>query len=243
MNDNVLEMGTAAAKQADEVKTLPGMYPLDWKTIAVKLGDGKFEHEMRRPSVDLLLERDVEMQSTIEIAKDGGYKLPDPTGDDDLNARYYDRLIESISGYPGEVPTMHKAAAFAGIYKREIYVDEDATAFDDQVAVIEEIGGDPPKFTVRHVFRQPTEDELRSYRRKMQTGEIKPGKRGRQVFVTRSNLKTAIEFYDKWIANVDGATVDGSPIIDARGIGSVDPLIKRTVVQTFAGFLLDALLD
>lgn len=244
--DNVLVRdGNAAAVGAPEqgVKTLPGLYPLDWKTADVKLGKGKFSHIIRRPATEELIEFDRELQTPIEIGKDGSYKLPDPTASEKDNVRLYDKLIESTDGYKGDVPAAHKSAVITGHYRREIYLDDEADIFADEVTVFEEIGGDPPAFTIQHTFRQPTEEELRAYRRKMQTGEMKPGKRGRQEFVTRSNLKTAMDYYDKWIVGVDGATVGGQPLGPAMACDSVDPLIKRMVVQSFVTALTEGLLD
>lgn len=250
VNENVLvrdgvvadppnQEGSWGAKAA----TKPSFYKLDWETIEIRMAGGRYVHTLRRPTTAELLQRDAEMQTAVEIGRDGSYRLPDPTADEELNARYYNQLTISAEGYSGEVPTLHKAKAFEGIYEREVYVDEDASVFDDEVAVIEEIGGDPPQFTVRHVFRQPTEEELRQYRRKMQTGEVKPGKRGRQQFVSRSNLRAAIDFYDKWMVAVEGVTVGGTQPTAEQAKDHTDPLVKRMAVQAFTGKLLDGLLD
>lgn len=243
------QTATAIANDTPEqVKTLPGHFPLDWQTTKVRLGEGRFEHTLRRPTVEELLERDKQLQSNVEIGKDGAYKLPDPAIDEDTDAAAYDKVAIATQGYPGEVPAMHKAAAFRGMYRRIIEVDEDCSPFDELITVNEEIGdGDEPDFVISHVLRQPTEEELRLYRRKMQTGEIKPGKRGRQTFVTRSTLRTAVEFYDKWISSIAGGTVGGETWTGSFAaddfISAVDPLIKRMVVQALYAKISEALLD
>lgn len=239
MSENVLIREYAAAGP----ENASGLYPLDWKTTEVKLAKGKLSAVLRRPTLEELLARDAELQVPVEMAKDGSYKLPDPTATDEVDCKLFDQV--NTSG--GEFPERAKAAFIRGLYKREVYVAESATPFDDQINVLEEIGGDPPAFTIAHVFRQPTEEELRSYRRRMQTGEMRPGKRGRQQFVTRSNLKTAIEFYDKWIMRIDGTRLDPPTenfVWPTEELAAyVDPLIKRMVVQEFANFILEALQD
>ena len=222
-----------------------GLYPLDWKTTEVKLGGGKLRAELRRPTLAELMERDGDLQVPVELAKDGSYKLPDPTATDDVDIRLFDQVNTNPDA--AFAPRV-KAAFIRGLYKREVYVDEEkASPFDSEITVFEEVGGDPPAFTIEHRFRQPTEEELRSYRRRMQTGEVKPGKRGRQQFITRSNLRAAIEFYDKWIVGIEGTKLD--PPTDnyvwetTELAANVDPLIKRMVVQEFAGFILEALQD
>lgn len=247
MSENVLIHDESTPEQ---VKSLPGLFPLDWKTQEVKFDGGKLSHTLRRPTTEELLARDAEIQTAIDIGKDGSYKLPDPTADEETDAKYYDKLVLETAGYPGDVPVSHRANAFQGLFKREVYVDEDASMFDDEVAVFEEVGGDPPAFTIKHTLRQPEEAELKLYRKKMQTGEMKPGKRGRQQFVTKSNLRTAMDFYDKWIVRIEGATVGGEELSHYRFNDNraelatmVDPLIKRMVVTEFTNELLKALQD
>lgn len=237
MSENVLIREDAAAGP----ENASGLYPLDWKTTEVKLAKGKLSAVLRRPTAGELLARDAELQVPVEMAKDGSYKLPDPTATDEVDCKLFDQVNTSAT----EFPERAKAAFIRGLYKREVYVADSATAFDDQIDVIEEIGGDPPAFTVIHGFRQPTEEELRSWRRRMQTGEVRPGKRGRQQFVTRSNLRTAIEFYDRWCIGLCNVRLEHSP--SEPGLETlkslVDPLIKRMVVQEFANFILEALQD
>lgn len=240
MSENVLIREDAAAGP----ENASGLYPLDWKTTEVKIGKGKLSAVLRRPTAEELLARDAELQVPVEMAKDGGYKLPDPTATDEVDCKLFDQVNTEPDR---EFQLREKAAFIRGLYKREVYVEDEADAFDHLVTVLEEVGGDPPAFTIAHVFRQPTEEELRSYRRRMQTGEMRPGKRGRQQFVTRSNLKTAIEFYDKWIMRIDGTRLDPPTenfVWPTEELAAyVDPLIKRMVVQEFANFILEALQD
>ncbi len=222
------------------------LYKLDWETADIRLAKGRFVHTLRRPDAEMIYAREDELQAEIPINKDGSYSLPDPTANEAVDAKYYDRIVESATGYTGGVPELHKANAFQALYIREIYVDDDADVFADEVPVAEEVdaGGET---VVTHVMRQPTEAELKSYRRKMsQSSEIKAGKRGRQLLVTRSLLKTAVQFYELWLERIEGATVGGktySQDMRPAFIDAVDPLIRRKVVTTFAGELTSQLLD
>ena len=172
-------------------------FRLDWETTEIALAKGRFTHTLRRPDRELILKRDAEIQTEIPIAKDGSYSMPDPTVNEEVDARYYDKIVVESTGYSDAVPELHKARAFQGLYNREITIEDEADIFADEVCVLEEIGGDiVPDFTIRHVMRQPTESEIKAYRRKMSvTHEVKPGKRGRQSLVSRSTLKLAMQYY------------------------------------------------
>lgn len=241
MNDNILQIERDQPVVVSPPAFLPANlhYPLDWEKTTVKLGKGR-SAVLRRPTQSEVLARDADLLTEIPIGKDGGYALPDPTINDEIDAKYFDQVKVEVTGYDGEMPEQHKAEAFKGLYAREIYVDEDFELSHETVPVIEEIGsGLEPDFSIVHVMRPPTEGELKIYRRKSSAGEIKPGKRGRQKFVTSSNLRTAMSFYAQWLVDLVGATVEGKTWTDenrAAFIAHVDPLIQRQVV----GAVVDA---
>lgn len=226
----------------------PKLFKLDWETTEIDLAKGRFVHTLKRPDPELIAKRDEELQTTIPIGKDGSYSMPDPTLNDEVDAKYYDAIAVSATGYAADVPELHKAKAFQGLYLREVSVDEDADIFADEVPVIEEIGGGVmADFTITHVMRQPAESEVKAYRRKMSvTHEVKPGKRGRQSLVSRSNLKLAMQYYSLWMLRVEGATVNGETYSTENRdafLATVDPLIQRQVVTAFANAITNELLD
>lgn len=209
-------------------------YRLDWRDTEIDFGKGR-THTLRRPTAEEVLERERDLQTEIPVGRDGSYQLPDPTANEATDAKLFDKICIASQGYTGEVPEQHKSTAVAGLYRREIYVDENYDLAQEEIPVIEEIGGDAePDFTVVHVMRMPTEGELKLYRRKSTGGEVKPGKRGRQIFKTSSNLKTAMSFYAQWLIRIEGAAVGEEaaqslplPVLTAH----VDPLIQRQVVN------------
>lgn len=218
------------------------LYPLDWKDQEVRLGKGRFVHTVRRPTAEEVLEREKNLQSEIPIGADGSYKLPDPSATEDVDVPFYDKIALGATGYPEgtAVPASHKSAVITGIYRREIYVAEDADIFGEEVPVTEEIGsGDEPDFTVIHWMRQPTEEELKKFRRRNGAGEVKPGKRGRQILVTKSNLRLMMEHYDKWLVRIEGGTSEEV----AQPTDLIDPLIQRRVVQALVDAISGGLLD
>lgn len=231
----------------NELKTIDGMYPLDWRTTDVKLGKGRFVHTLRHPTREEQERYDAALQTEIPIGKDGAYKMPDPTENEIPAAKLHDEICEAATGYTGDIPTRFKSAAIQHLYRRELDIDSSSSIFDDVVFITEEIGaGDVFDFRIVHELRQPTEEELRQYRRKTSAGEMRPGKRGRQIFVTKSDLRSACDFYDKWVVRISGATVGGAGYTDetrAEFLNAVDPLIKRMIIQTFAAKLNEALLD
>jgi hypothetical protein len=252
--DNILTLdrsetgGSAASAAATPAPTQPAtskLYPLDWGTTKVPLKGGRFKHKLRRPTSEEIFAREEERHREIEIAKDNSIAMPDPTEGEEIDAKYFDLVIVESEGYNGLVPTSHKAAAFNGLYLREMYIHEDTDIFGEDVPVIEEIGqGDDPDWTIVHTMRQPEESELKRFRRRSSGGKLKPGKRGRQNFVPKSNLKDAVEAYDKWCVRIDGATLTETPAVDLAALkNAVDPLIKRMIVETLVGEIAGNLLD
>lgn len=222
-------------------------YKLDWVDIDIDLGKGR-KVTLRRPTAAEILARDAELTTEIPIGKDGGYALPDPTVNEEIDAKYFDLVKVGETDF--ELWEQQKAALFNRLYQREIYVDEEYVVGDDPIAVVEEIGsGNEPDFVVTHLMRMPTESEIKMYRRKSASGELKPGKRGRQKFVTSSNLKTAMSFYSQWLTGIEGATIEGKdteffarealPVLAAH----VDPLIQRQVVNAVVEALTTKLSD
>ncbi len=225
------------------------LYPLDWKDTEVKLAKGRFSHTLSRPSAEMLIEREDELETEIPIAKDGSYALPDDTINEEIDAKYYDSLQISATGYEGrEIPTLHKAKALQGLYKSEIYFDEDADIFGDEICILQEIGGTEfnPNFTVRHILRSPGEKQLRKYRSKGATTRIVPGKRGRQKLVMQSNIRLAMQFYAEHLIRVEGATLGGEKFTNERRdefIEAVDPLAQKAVFNCILSELNEKLSD
>lgn len=233
------QSAVSSQRSAEETEQLAAIvagldYPLDWTKTNVALHGGCVA-VVRRPTNDEILERESEMQVEVPMGKDGGFAIPDPTLNDEIDAKYFDLFKIEVTGFKGTMMEQHKAEALKGMLQREVYVDEDFELDHETVPVLEEIGnGVEPDFTVLHTMRPPTESELKLYRRKSANGEIKPGKRGRQKFVSRSNLKAAMSFYAQWLVEITGATIDGKGWTDedrAVFIAHVNPLVQRQVVD------------
>ena len=224
------------------------LYPLDWETTDVKLAKGRFVHTLARPSNELLLEREDELETEITIAKDGSYSLPDSAAQEAIDAKYHEKVCENSTGYGDrQIPQTHRAAAFQGLFQSEIEADEDADIFDDEIKIVEEIGGsDDPDFTVIHTLRMPDEKELGKIRKIFRAGRIAPEKRGRQKLITPSNLRKAMFYYSQYITRIDGASVGGEKLRDgnlAVFVAHVNPLVQRGVVKAMVEKLTGDLLD
>jgi hypothetical protein len=250
LNEEILEIedrGQDAHETAGKVPALHQSCKLDWQNAEIRLSKGRFSHTLARPTPEMILARDEELQSEIPIAKDGSFSLPDATAHEETDAKYYDQIVVRTEGYKGAVPLAHKAAAFQGLYRREIYLEPDSDIFGEEVTILEEVGsGEEPDFTIRHVLRQPEEAELRKFRQSNSGGRMMPHKRGRQKLVTSSNLRSAMRYYSAWLVRIGGATVGGSAFSpDKRDefIAHVDPLIQRRVVNALVDELAGSLLD
>jgi hypothetical protein len=251
LNEEILEIETPVGREAFDAGTDAGApgeaYKLDWQDAEIRLSKGRFSHTLSRPPAEMIIAREEELQSEIPIARDGSFSLPDSTAYEETDARYYDRIVVKTGGYKGAIPVAHKAAAFQGLFRREIYLDPDCDIFSDEVTVLEEIGGaDEPDFLIRHTLRQPTEAELKKCRQANSGGKLMPDKRGRQKLVTSSNLRSAMRFYNSWLVRLDGATVGGntfSPDKRDEFVALVDPLVQRKVVNVLVDELTGSLLD
>jgi hypothetical protein len=223
------------------------LFPLDWRTTEIKLAKGRFVHTISRPSNELMLEREDELDVEIPIAKDGSYGLPDATAQEEIDAKYYDRLNAQAEGYKGTIPQAHKAAAFQGLFQREIYIDENCDIFGDEIVVIEEIGsGDEPDFVIHHILRGADESEIKKFRQRANNGRLSPDKRGRQKFVQKSNLRSAMAFYQSLFKRMTGAKIGEKPFdqwTKGEVFDYVNALIQRRVVQVYVEALTGNLLD
>jgi hypothetical protein len=232
-------------RDADRRVAAPA-YKLDWESIEIDFGKGR-RHTLRRPTAAEVLEREAALAVEIPIGRDGSYQLPDPTANEAADARLYDTICTASEGYLGEVPEQHKSAAVNGLYSRDIYIDEEDDITGGDLRVAEEIGGGiTPDVTIVHVLRQPTEGELKMYRRKTSAGELRPGRRGRQVFKSASDLRPAMTFYDQLLVRLEGATLGGTrteELTAAEVAAAVDPLIKRSVTAAAVNAVTARLLD
>ncbi len=243
MSEEILEITNEPVADAPASLADKGLYPLDWKEQEIKLGKGR-SVTVRRPTQDEIVKRDAELQKEIPVNRDGGFVLPDPTVNEETDAKYFDQI--KTAGVD-DLWESQKAKIFNELYAREIYVDEAFEIGDETIPVIEEIGkGDEPDFVITHLMRMPTEAEVKLFRKKSAGGEMKPGKRGRQNFVSSSNLRTAMSFYQQWFVGIDGATVDGKTCA-TEGlnvfVAHVDPLIQRQVVNAVVERLTGKLSD
>jgi hypothetical protein len=230
---------TEPTPAAASAASLTKPYKLDWESADIVLKGGRFVHTLRKPTPVQLLERERALQTEIVIGKDGGAELPDPSLTENANIALYDQIVIESKGYKGAVPAAHKAAVITGLYQGYIELDEDSDIFGDEVTIVQELGGDDdPEYRIKHVLRQPTEDELRKFKAATAGGRIMPGKRGKQVIKTQSHLRQNAEFYDKLFVRIEGVTcADGEPK------DAVDLLVKREVVGTLVKELTDNLLD
>ena len=234
--------------QLPKIQGIENLCPLDWKTMDVKLAKGRFVHTLERPSNDLLLEREDELELVVPIAKDGSYAMPDRIVQEEIDEKYALKLrVGETQGYKGTIPQAHSAAAFQGLFQREIYVDPDCDIFGDEITVIEEVGtGDEPDFVIRHIVRAPEEKELKKVRQKLNNGKLHPDKRGRQKYVQKSNLRSMMSYYSTWFIRMEGAKIDERPFSTERRdefLAEINALTQREVVKTIVQELIGNLLD
>lgn len=235
----------------EETKPAPlaeKLYPLDWKDTDVKFAKGRFVHNLSRPSAELMVERQDELEIEIPISKDGSYALPDEVEQEQTDAKYYERIKNSATGYgEREIPTVHKAKAFQALFLSEISVDEDSDIFDEEITIIEEIGsGDDPDWTLRHRITVPDEKEMKKIRQMFKNGRMAPDKRSRQKFVQKINLRKAMMYFAQCYVRTDGASVGGEKFSPERRdefIVCINPLVQREILRVLIEELTGKLLD
>jgi hypothetical protein len=217
----------------------PKLYKLDWETVEISVNKGRFTHILRRPRLEELLARDRALQTEITFAKDGSFDLPDDNRETEANAALYDAIGGKTTGYGNSIPNIfHKSAAIKALYDHNIELDDFSEVFDEAVCIKQEIGGDDePEFVIKHFLRQPSESELREYKKATANNRLIPGKRGKQTFIGKSNLRSAVAFYDKLFTDLEGAEKSEDCL------AHIDALVKARVVTVFVYELTGALSD
>lgn len=233
--------------EANDIRRTDPLYPLDWEKSAVNLAKGRFSHVMSRPADDLILEREKELDFEVPINKDGSYSLPDATEQEAIDAKYAKKILVESKGYQSDPSEAHLAAAFQGLYQREIYLDEDCDIFGEELVIIEEVGaGDEPDFVMKHCLKAPDEKLLKTIRQKTNNSRVVPGKRGKQKFVQKSNLRWMMGFYEELFKTIEGATVEGAPYSEDKReifLAFIDPFSKKEVMKVIVDELTGNLLD
>lgn len=235
-------------------------YPLDVTEfeINVQVKPGVVcVHKLRKPTLDELVKREeLSLYETEEIDKGQDKVIVD---DERANVALWDKIAIAVQNYSpdGEwrevtpelaarIPGPHKVTAIRGLYSSTCEVissGEDLGYYNldgEEFIVQQEIGtnSEAPDYIVHHTLRQPTESERQEYRRRASsTVLVRGSKKTRARVVT--NLKAAVELYDKLFISADGFTgVDADKVLR-----HIDPIWKRQAVvalmQTFESSLSD----
>lgn len=228
-------------------------------------------HKLTRPQMPDLLER--ESQSTTEMEEVAPNEDAFHTDTEGANAKLWDKVAKQVQGYKlagfskddwldvtpevaAKIPSGHKNAAISGIYAARCIVEresDDGFNLDGESYVVrQEIGaGDDPAYIIRHTLRQPTESERREYDKSAGKASQVFGSRKRKIRF-RTNLKAEVALYDKLVERVDGGTVRGetwdtytAESKEQLGgfVATIDPILKRQVVQALLSSLSASLSD
>lgn len=214
------------------------LYKLDWTETEIKTGQGRFSHFLGKPTPETILERDKKLPRETPVSRGGSRSLTqDESVQDAVDAEYYDKVkTRDATGYPGEVPELHKANAFRALYTRWFFLAEDADIFGDEIEIHEIVGKDPdnPDYVIPHFIKQPSEKDFRSMRAAINNNKLEPAGNGKQKIVYSSYLQKAMTFYRTYIAKVEGATVQDKKwgeIDKEIFLDQVDPLFQRRIVE------------
>lgn len=237
----------------------PPAYDFGQSEIEIKFNVGQPEkpvyvrHLLKRPTLGQLEER--ERMSVAESINVG-------TGEDEIESNgvkadlaLWAQVVKQLAGYRGlpgatpavlcdvrpewldKIPSPHKLFAVRLLTQMECEVvntEGDDDGFfdlgDSTVTVRQKIHG----MTVTHTLRQPTEAEYSSFKPFRVSTKAVGKKSATRI---QGNLKAFVEFYDKLIQGVEGATIGGqSIVISPFTLKQIDALTKRAVVQA----MLDA---
>lgn len=224
--------------------------------VEIEANGKTLKHKLRKPTLDDLVKReDLIVYETEEIA-DGQDAIRADT--ERADAALWDRIAISVTGYrtgdqgpdaeihvtselAAKIPSSHKATAVRGLYASTCEVeagdDEGFNLDGESFTVRQDIGPDTePYAVIRHTLRQPTEGERQDYRRRSsQTVLVRGSKRTKARVQT--NLKPAVELYDKLFLSISGVEENG------QAMKLVDPLWKRQVVMALMASFESSLSD
>jgi hypothetical protein len=221
----------------------PKLYPLDQTeiTIAISTGNLTLYHKLRRPTLAELVERDQQTPFETEEVSSGEDRLN--VDDEGPNSRLWDKVAIAVKGYRAEalavndwnaitpnilalMPIGHKSQAIRGLYQTQFDLEQEegeGFALGATSYIVKQTLGD---YTMRHVFRAPTEAERRDFKRRANETRFARGTRKVRTKVL-TNLRAYTELYDKLYEAIDGVSADG--VTDYRPL--IDPMFKRGAVD------------
>ncbi|HEY6401144.1 MAG TPA: hypothetical protein VI479_07030 [Blastocatellia bacterium] len=205
-------------------------------------------HRLRKPTLEELNER--ESQIKYETIKINPKEIEVRNDQRTADANLWGKIVQAVKGYKdaddwrelsdeekSKFNGSHKSQAIQGLYAGQSKIEGDGDYVPIgpvEWTVRQEIGpNEEPDFVVRHILREPTEDERLRYNRIASSTRYVTGAKKEQAQV-RTNLKAHIEVYNALIQNIKGATVAGMEfeISDRKQfLDAIDPIWKRDVIQ------------
>jgi hypothetical protein len=247
-----IENEAAVINEIDKINNLitqsraadqPKVYPLDQAEIEVEISTTtlKLIHKLRKPTLAELVERDQQTPFETEEVSNGEDRLN--IDDEGPNAKLWDKVALAVEGYRGNginfgdwasitpelaalIPSGHKSAAIRGLYQTQFELEQEEGEGFALGATSYAVKQILSEYTMRHIFRTPTEAERRDFKRRANETRFARGTRKVRTKVL-TNLKAYTELYDKLYQAIDGVSADG--VTDYRPL--IDPIWKRGAVD------------
>ncbi len=218
-------------------------------------------HVLRAPTAADWFAYEAALEPTVEeLSEDGGepcYRLRVRSTDAAL--QLWERLVARVEGYTepngqdwrGLIPLAHKEAAVRALTlvapaTLETTTGESPNGFyplavDEVPVVLEAVVGGTAYPRLVHVFRAPTVEAERTYRRLLaETLTVRGAQASNARTLIPARLPALVRLYDSLIVRAEGYSVDGNPST-ALGVNSLrefmDAWHKRIAVQSLFGGL------
>ncbi len=151
------------------------------------------------------------------------------------------------------IPISHKGAVINGMFPASYELDFGGEEFyyslggSREWKIVQEIGGkfkredgtlSPADYTIRHILREPTQEERKKFRTQAisaVTLRTTSGNKDRRS----TNLRVVADLYDALVQTIDNATIDGKTIDarDKKQLEKISATFKKGVVIRLMNFL------
>jgi hypothetical protein len=127
-----------------------------------------------------------------------------------------------------------KNAVIKAFYESYCWLGKSDGLRENENLVRQRLSRDSKSYTIDHVLRKATDEESLSFRTQVIKGYKSLDEDGKEIIVLKLNLQAAGELYDKLIARVGNATVEGRSFdAETRGdfLREINPVHKLRVLE------------
>ena len=127
-----------------------------------------------------------------------------------------------------------KTTVITRLYRCYCELEQHATSNSKERSIRQYIDFDSETFSVRHVLKNPDQDEISEFSTNIVKGSFSTDEEGREIINLHLNLATAVTFYDKLLVRIENGVVNGSAYQDTERenfLKAINPVYKLRVLE------------